>query len=387
VIVSDDGQQPRRPSRFVEGVPMGRVLGVPLVVQPIWFVVLITFTFVFEPTVRDRAPGVSYAATYAVALLFVLLLYGSVLVHEISHVVVAKSLGMEVRRIVLQLLGGVSEVVEEQPGSARREYLVAVAGPMASLLLAAIGYGVRPLFAADSLPRLLADAFAVTNLVVAGFNALPGLPLDGGRVLRAAVWQITRDKTRATLVAGWVGRGLAVAVLAYAMLSPGRIGSSSGFGNLYLVIVAWFIWSNASIAIAQAKVTGVLPLLDVRGMTRRAMPVTAELPVAEAVRRAREAGARALVVVDSLGKPSGLVSEAAVSALPPQRQPWVSVSDLARPVEDGLVLRTDMAGDRLLQMVQATPATEYLVLEPTGTVCGVLARVDLVAALQAAGLR
>lgn len=366
---------------------MGRVLGVPLVVQPIWFVVLITFTFVFEPTVRDRAPGVSHAATYAVALLFVLLLYGSVLVHEISHVVVAKSLGMEVRRIVLQLLGGVSEVVEEQPGSARREYLVAVAGPMASLLLAAIGYGVRPLFAADSLPRLLADAFAVTNLVVAGFNALPGLPLDGGRVLRAAVWQVTRDKTRATLVAGWVGRGLAVAVLAYAMLSPGRIGSSSGFGNLYLVIVAWFIWSNASIAIAQAKVTGVLPLLDVRAMTRRAMPVTAELPVAEAVRRAREAGARALVVVDSLGKPSGLVSEAAVSALPPQRQPWVSVSDLARPVEDGLVLRTDMAGDRLLQMVQATPATEYLVLEPTGTVCGVLARVDLVAALQAAGLR
>jgi CBS domain-containing protein len=206
-------------------------------------------------------------------------------------------------------------------------------------------------------------------------------------VLRAAVWKVTRDKTRATYVSGWVGRGLALVVLAYAMLSPGRVGGSASFGNLYLAIVAWFIWSNASVAIGQAKISGVLPRLDLRSMTRRAMPVDAQLPVAEAVRRAREAGARALVVVDGLGRPSGLVSEAAVSALPPQRQPWVSVSDLARPVEDGLVLRTDMPGEHLLQVVQETPATEYLVLEPTGRVFGVLARVDLVAALQAAGLR
>jgi Zn-dependent protease/CBS domain-containing protein len=385
--VSDEGRKSPRPPSFVAGVPLGRVLGVPLVVQPIWFVVVLTFTFVFEPTVRDRAPGLSHALTYAVALLFVLLLYASVLVHEISHVVVAKALGMQVRRIVLQLLGGVSEVVEEQPGSARREYLVAIAGPMASLLLAAIGYGIRPAFADGTVPRLLADTFAVTNLIVAGFNLLPGLPLDGGRVLRAAVWKVTRDKTRATYVSGWVGRGLALVVLAYAMLSPGRVGGSASFGNLYLAIVAWFIWSNASVAIAQAKISGVLPRLDLRSMTRRAMPVDAQLPVAEAVRRAREAGARALVVVDGLGRPSGLVSEAAVSALPPQRQPWVSVSDLARPVEDGLVLRTDMPGEHLLQVVQETPATEYLVLEPTGRVFGVLARVDLVAALQAAGLR
>ena len=76
-----------------------------------------------------------------------------------------------------------------------------------------------------------------------------------------------------------------------------------------------------------------------------------------------------------------------MSALPVQRQPWVSVSDLARPVEAGLVLSTDMSGERLLQAVQATPASEYLVVEPGGTLRGVLARTDLVAALQAAGLR
>jgi CBS-domain-containing membrane protein len=156
---------------------------------------------------------------------------------------------------------------------------------------------------------------------------------------------------------------------------------------LYFVVIAMFIWTNATIAIAQAKVTGVLPRLDIRAMTRRAMPVSAELPVAEAVRRAREAGARALVVVDGLGKPSGLVSEAAVTALPAQRQPWVAISDLARPVDPSLVLRTDMNGEALLQAVQATPATEYLVVDTVGAICGVLSRIDLVAALQAAGLR
>jgi CBS domain containing-hemolysin-like protein len=115
--------------------------------------------------------------------------------------------------------------------------------------------------------------------------------------------------------------------------------------------------------------------------------VTADVPVAEAVRRAREMHARGLVVVDAYGRPSGLVSEAAVSAMPTGRQPWVSVSDLARPLEAGLVLRTDYSGERLLEAVQNTPASEYLVLDTAGGISGVLARSDLVAALQAAGLR
>jgi len=233
---------------------------------------------------------------------------------------------------------------------------------------------------------VIAWEVAIANLFVAAFNSLPGLPLDGGRVLRAFLWQVTHDKAKGTLAAGWIGRALAIGVVLVVIGKPGGWGESA-FGSLYLIFIAFFLWANASVAIAQAKVAGVLPRLDIRTLTRRAMPVTAELPVAEAVRRAREAGARALVVVDALGKPSGLVSEAAVNALPEQRQPWVAVSDLARPVDPGLVLRTDMNGAALLQAVQATPATEYLVVDQVGSVCGVLARIDLVSALQAAGLR
>jgi CBS domain-containing protein len=115
--------------------------------------------------------------------------------------------------------------------------------------------------------------------------------------------------------------------------------------------------------------------------------VTPDVPVAEAIRRAREAGARALVVVDSTGRPSGLVSEAAVSALPAQRQPWVLVGDVSRPIDPGLVLQLGMDGESLVEAVQTHPATEYLVVDRSEAVVGVLSRIDLVSALQSAGLR
>src|SRR5690349_16485925 len=131
-----DGE--RRPPPTVvggAGVQVGRILGVPVVIQPVWFLIVCVFSIGFKPTVQNRVPTLADGPSYLVALAFVLLLYGSVLVHEISHLAVAKTLGMQVRRVVLQLFGGVTEVVEEQPGKASREYLVAAVGPLTSLLL------------------------------------------------------------------------------------------------------------------------------------------------------------------------------------------------------------------------------------------------------------
>lgn len=387
--MSDDGNQGGRPARptALTGISVGRILGVPVVIQPLWFVILAVFAISFTPTVRDAVPSLSNNASYAISVVFVLLLYAAVLVHELGHVIVAKLLGMRVNRIVLQLLGGASEIEEENPGRPSREFLVAAVGPLTSVLLGGIGFAIAPHFQHESIGRLLAYGFGWVNAITAAFNLLPGWPMDGGRVLRSIVWQITHDKLRATIAVGWVGRVIAVGVAVYALGSQNQTRGGWGVGGLYLLVLAFFIWTNASMAIAQGKVMTVLPKLDLRGMTRPALPVTADLPVAEAVRRARDAHARGLVVVDTYGRPSGLVSEAAVSAMPEQRQPWVPVSDLARPMEAGLVLRTDMTGERLLHAVQTTPATEYLVLEPGGQITGVLARTDLIAALQAAGLR
>ncbi len=114
-----------------------------------------------------------------------------------------------------------------------------------------------------------------------------------------------------------------------------------------------------------------------RGLTRRAIPVQADLPLAEALRRAVDAGARGLVVVDRQDKPTALVNEAAVMATPEHRRPWVQVGEFARSLEPGMVISAELAGEQLVRALQAAPATEYLVVEPTGEVYGVLAAADV----------
>jgi CBS-domain-containing membrane protein len=158
-------------------------------------------------------------------------------------------------------------------------------------------------------------------------------------------------------------------------------------GSLYLLFLAFVIWSNASISIAQARVGTAVPNLQVTSLVRPALTVEAQLPLAEAVRRARAIGARALVVVDGRDRWAGIVSESAVQATPVERQPWMSVSDLARPVEAGLVLSPTLNGEALMTAIQQTPASEYLVADSDGLLRGVLVRADLVAALRAAGVR
>ena len=180
--------------------------------------------------------------------------------------------------------------------------------------------------------------------------------------------------------------GVAYAIVLVAFVAPGLISADRTFGAIYLLFLAFVIWSNASIAVTQARTGTAVPHLSIASFVRPALTVEAQLPLAEAVRRARDIGARALVVVDGRDRWSGIVSESAVQATPVERQPWMSVSDLARPVEAGLVLSPTLDGEALMTAIQKTPASEYLVADSDG-LRGVLARADLVAALRAAGVR
>jgi CBS domain-containing protein len=230
----------------------------------------------------------------------------------------------------------------------------------------------------------IVDLFAGLNLLVAVFNLLPGLPLDGGRVLRAGLWWGLRDKVSATKGAAYAGRGLAGLVVLGTLSFVRFTGTNNTLTIFYGVLVAWFIWQSANQALVQVKIGAVLPSLGARGLTRRALRVSAELPLAEAVRRANETGSRALVVVDGRGEPDGIVPEAAVLAVPMERRPWVSVGSLARRIDASLRLSVDLTGQDLLTAMQQAPATEYLVVEQTGQVYGVLSQADVLAALRAA---
>jgi Zn-dependent protease len=347
---------------------------VPVYISPYWFLVaaLVVVFYANSLPASVRPSGVRYA----VAATFVILLYASVLVHELSHCVVARAFKLSVRRILLYPLGGFSEI-EREPPTPAREFLVSVVGPLTSLGLAAIGWGLDDALHLGGIPRVLIDQLILANLVVGFFNLLPGLPLDGGRMLRAGVWALTGKPGQATIAAAWAGRALALALVIVPLgLRGSRVSLTSTY-VLWLLVIAVFMWISSGQAIRAAKVRDRLPGLQARRLARRAIPVPGNVPLAEAIRRADEAQARALVVVDHESTPIAIVNETAVMATPQQRRPWIEVGSLARAIEPGIVLSADLSGVELIEAVQRSPATEYLLIEPSGQVYGVLATSDL----------
>ena len=356
------------------GIVIARPFGIPVIISPYWFVIAGVFIVIYANDLAGRFSG---STRYVVAAAFVVLLYLSVLVHELSHSLVARGYGLPVRRILLYPLGGLSEI-EREPQTPGREFTVSAAGPALSLVLAAVGYGLTKVVPDGTIGWVIVSQLRWANLVVGLFNLLPGLPLDGGRMLRAVVWKVTGRPGTATIVAAWAGRVLAVALVivpfGYAMAN-GR--SEDLMSMLWLLFIAGFMWVGAGQSIKATRLRERLPGIQARRLARKAIPIPASLPLAEAIRRADETNARALVVVDHDNTPIAIVNESAAMATPPQRRPWIEAGTLARKLDPGLVLPADLSGMALIDAVRKAPASEYLVVEPTGQVYGVLAASDL----------
>ncbi|WP_197358232.1 site-2 protease family protein, partial [Streptomyces clavuligerus] len=372
------GTGPKRPDGPGGGILMGRIFGVPVYVAPSWFLVAALITWVFGGQLDRVLPELGNAR-YLVSLFFAVAFYASVLVHELAHTVAALRFKLPVRRIQLQFFGGVSEIEKESetPG---REFVLAFVGPLLSLVLAGVFYLGMQTVEPGTVPGVLLAGLMISNLIVAVFNLLPGLPLDGGRMLRAVVWKITGKPMSGTVAAAWVGRALAVAVLiglpllthTGALGNPAQDigGTQTVTDALLAAILAAIIWTGAGNSLRVARLREHLPELAARTLTRRAVPVESDTPLSEALRRANEAGARALVVVDGHGHPTGLVRETAIVGIPEHRRPWVAVSGLAQDLTDGMRVPADLSGEDLLDRLRASPATEYLVVEKTGEIYG-----------------
>ncbi|QHA03714.1 peptidase [Streptomyces broussonetiae] len=383
-IAKGEPPQPR-PKEPGGGILMGRPFGVPVYVAPSWFLVAALITWVFGGQLDRVLPELGFAR-YLVSLFFAVAFYASVLVHELAHTVAAIRFKLPVRRIQLQFFGGVSEI-EKEAETPGREFVLAFVGPLLSLVLAAVFYLAMKPFEPRSVPGVLLAGLMISNLIVAAFNLLPGLPLDGGRMLRAVVWKITGRPMSGTVAAAWVGRALAVAVLIGLPLlnqsgALGGDGADTGGMDtvtdaLLAAILAAIIWTGAGNSLRMARLREHLPELRARTLTRRAVPVQTDTPLSEALRRANAAGARALVVVDAHGNPLSLVREAAIVGVPEHRRPWVAVSGLAQELTDGMRVSAELAGEDLLDVLRATPATEYLVVEETGEIYGVLSAADV----------
>jgi Zn-dependent protease len=373
-------EAPRRP-----GIPLGRVLGVPVFLHVSWLLLAVFVTVAYGQAVGRRL-DLGAGQAYLVGFGFVLALVLSVLLHELGHAVTARRYGIRVRGITLELLGGYTEMEGDAPRPFV-EVVVSLAGPAVSLVLgigAAIATALLPI---ETVVGQVAFQLAAANIIVAVFNTLPGLPLDGGRALRAAVWAISGNRHLGTQVAGWTGRAVAViTLLGGVLLYTGRLLTS--FGAVFLLLVAFTLWQGASAAIRLARISARFPLIDLAALARPVFAVPTGTPLAEAERRAGESGqpGGALGVADSTGRLIALVMPDAVAAVPAERRPWTSIDEVARPVGELSAIPVETRGEAVIRAVQANPGSEYLVMAGDDVV-GVLRLTDLAHLLEPRGTK
>ena len=353
---------------------VGSIGGVDVMVRSSWLLVAALIAYVVAPGIERVAPDLG-ALKYVAGVAFAVLLTLSLLLHEISHALMAKRFGIGVRSITLHFIGGVT-AIDGEPATPKQEFVISAVGPATSLGLAGLAFGLLQV-TPTGLLSFVVGGLAGANLVVGVINLIPGMPLDGGRVLRAGIWQVTGNPHKATSATGWIGRGVAVLMLASPLLLQ-AFGVRVGITDYIIALVfGWFMWSAATSSIVSARIRSKLPALRARALARRTLSVPEDLPLAEAIRRAQEIEAGSIVTQDVHGKPVGLVNEAAVHATPAERRAWVTVRDVSRRIEPGLTLPADLEGEKLIMAMHSLPATEYLLVEPDGGVYGVLSTADV----------
>ena len=363
------------------GWQVGSIFGIPLLIDTSWFIILALFTWSYGLSLQQQ-PGYDPVTAWVTGFVLSLALFGSVLLHELGHSLVARSQGIKVNSITLFLFGGVASIDRESktPGQA---FQVAIAGPAVSfalfLLLALLTRGL----ADNTPPHLVASTLSGINLALALFNMIPGLPLDGGQVLKAAVWKATGSRikglrwaARAGQVLGWVA--IALGVLLY-LQSP-----ANGFDALWIGLIGWFVINNASsysrVSDVQEAVGG---LQAAAVMTREFRVVDAKLTLQAFNENyiQQESGIAPAFFASSDGRYRGMIKPEDLQET--ERSLWetTTLNDIVHPLlEIPSVAETAPLSD-VIDQLETQELRSITVLSPAGAVAGMIDRGDIVRAV------
>ena len=362
---------------------LGEIAGIEVAVHPSWVVIFVVFsissTLVAQALAHDMDVRLSTASGVVLGILAALVIFASVVIHEFSHALVARRLGIPIGNITLFLFGGVASILRE-PGSPSDEAKMAAAGPLASLVLAAV-------FAALSVgtDRLdwgwtttLFTLVASANLVLALFNLLPAFPSDGGRLLRAALWRLLRSQARATAAASAVS-----AVIAGLLVIAGFwLTSQRHWNGIWLVLIALFLLQAAMASARQARLSLALENLRVADlMARTLIPIGGDASLATFMAGAASDGARAGYPVVSGGTFLGLASPRDSAAVPPSLWANTPVSAVMTPAMRMPALSPDAAASDALAALAKSGARTLPVFE-NGELTGIVSEEIIFSALR-----
>jgi Zn-dependent protease/predicted transcriptional regulator len=359
---------------------LGRIAGIEVRIDSSWTVIALLVTYSLYLRFSFLYGNLSTGGAVGLAILAAVLFFGSVLAHEMAHALVSQARGIRVQDITLFLFGGATRARVESRGPGD-EFLIALVGPLTSALLAVL-FGIIEVFGRHALSRPVAGAFgylAWVNLLLAGFNLVPGFPLDGGRLLRSAIWKATGNLRQATYVASLAGQAVGWLLVAggVAFLLAGNLA-----GGIWFAFIGWFLVQGARASYQELQLRNLLRGVEARDvMARNLLRIPPELTLQDAVDEYFMRYDHGAFPVEEQGRTIGLLTMRGVRRVPREQWSTRRVRDSMVSLGDQLVVSPDARMDQVMSKLEDGDANRVLVVED-GEVVGIITSSDLTRWLQ-----
>lgn len=362
-------------------IRVGNLFGIPFYINPSWFLVLGLVTYSYGNALAWSFPTLPTGVPLLLGLVTSLLVFASVLAHELGHSFAALKQGINVRSITLFLFGGLANLEKESktPGEA---FWVAIAGPLVSFFL----FGILTLLGATANVTTpiagIISVLAMVNLSLGLFNLIPGLPLDGGNILKSIVWKLTGNPYRGVKFASWVGQAFGWLAIASGVLPFILFGT---FGNFWNVLIGWFLLQNAGRSAQYARVQEQLSgLVAADAVTTNSPVVAANLSLREFVDvRTLEGGNWCkFLVTNEEGQLVGEINLDALKAIPSDRWLDITVSELMQPIDPNRIIAADRPLLDAIEAIETGKINALTVIGDNGVLVGLLEKSAIINLVQ-----
>lgn len=362
-------------------IRVGNLFGIPFYIHPSWFLVLGLVTWTYGTGLASAFPYLGSGSALLLGLITALMLFGSVVAHELGHSFVAIRQGIDVKSITLFIFGGLASL-ERESKTPSEAFWVAIAGPLVSLLLfgvfAAIGFGTGVSGVFSAILGLLASV----NLALCLFNLIPGLPLDGGNILKAIVWKITGNPNKGVVFASRVGQIFGWIAIASGLIPLLLTGSFANFWNL---LIGFFLLRNAGNAAQVARVQEQFTGLTAGDAVSSDSPIVADnLTLREFADEQIVSGQKwqRFLVTNSDGQLVGAISADSFRTVSPQLWSETQVKDVMRPIAESSTVKADQPLLEVVQLIEQQKLSALTVIRDNNVLVGILEKAAILSLLQ-----
>jgi len=357
-------------------IKLGRIYGIEIGLHYSWLIIAVLISLSLSQYFGNAHPDWSGGVIWTMAIVTALLFFVAIVLHELSHAAVARMNGIPVRSITLFALGGVAQM-EKEADDAKTEFWIGICGPLASAVIGFVCLGLAWMLGWTLLIEPATPLMAIlvwlgyVNLALAIFNMIPGFPMDGGRVLRAIVWQITGNAARATRIASITGQFLAYGFI---ILGLFQFFGGAGFGGLWMAFIGWFLLTAAKASYVQNELTEKLRGITVGDIMMR------DCPVLESSHNLQtfvedyllKTGQRCFMVTEN-GTPIGLITSHEVKQFEQKLWAFKTVADVMRPIENLHVVAPEMPLAEALEIIGREDVNQLPVIS-NGRIEGIISR-------------